>query len=318
LDELIHVEVLGRTGDVAHRIALGRLPATIGRAYDNDVIIDDPFVAPRHLRVERLEDGRLQVSDLGSRNGLHLVQPQRRITEAIVAGDTRLRIGHTLLRIRSRDWPVPPEDTDPVARGWRSPGATAIALAAYLALLGLHAFSSTIEDFQPARLLAGLPFALVIPALWAGVWAAIGRIVSGRANFFAHGTVGLAAAATAFTIEPLLKLAAFAFSMPVLAAESILAIALIIGAALFGHLRLVSRLRAAWLATGAAAVVLMAVGGTRVGSWLETRDDVNELATMNVLFPGFVRVAPAATPAEFVEGARALEKPLLKARDAPP
>lgn len=46
MDELIHVEVLGRTGEVAHRVGLVRLPATIGRAYDNDVIIDDPYVSP--------------------------------------------------------------------------------------------------------------------------------------------------------------------------------------------------------------------------------------------------------------------------------
>jgi hypothetical protein len=318
MDELIHVEVLGRTGDVAQRVALDRLPATIGRAYDNDVIIDDPFVAPHHLRVERLDDGRLHVVDLDSRNGLHLTQPQRRVREAFVSGDMRLRIGHTQLRLRARDWPVAPEEIDTLAEGWRSPGITAIVLAAYLALLGLHTYASTIEDFQPARLLAGLPFALLIPAVWSGVWAAIGRIVSGRANFFAHCTVVLAAASGAFVIEPLLKLAAFALSMPVLAAESILAIAFIIGAALFGHLRLVSHLRSSWLAAGAAVVVLLGVGGTRISAWLETRDDVNEIATLNVLYPPYLRVAPADSPRQFVEDARHLEKLLAKERDAAP
>ena len=220
--------------------------------------------------------------------------------------------------MRTRDWPVPPEESDPVTARWRAPGVTAIVLLAYLALLGLHTYASTIEDFQPARLLAGLPFALLIPAVWSGIWAAIGRIVSGRASFFAHCTVVLAAATAAFIIEPLLKLAAFALSMPVLAAESILAIAFIIGAALFGHLRLVSRLPASWLAPGAAAVVLMAVGGTRISAWLETRDDVNDIATLNVLYPQYLRVVPADTPEQFIADARDLEKPLLKERDAAP
>lgn len=318
MDELIYVEVLGRTGEIAHRIALARLPATVGRAYDNDVIVDDPLVAPHHLRIERLDDGQLHVTDQGSRNGLHLVPSKRPVPEIAVTGDTRFRIGHTVLRVRSKDWPVPPEEADPVESRWRSPAVTALALVAYLALLGLHTYSATIEDFQPARLLAGLPFALLIPAVWAGGWAAIGRLVSGRAHFFAHCTVAMAAATAAFVIEPLLKLAAFALSLPVLEAESILAIAVVIGVALFWHLRLITRLPAAWLATGAGAVVLLAVGGTRISAWLETREDVNAIATMNVLYPPYLRVAPADTPEAFVADARALEKALLRERDAAP
>lgn len=318
MDQLIHVEVLGRTGDVAQRVPLTALPATIGRAYDNDVIIDDPFVAAHHLRIERLDDGKVHVVDLGSRNGLHLMHPRRRVAEATIGGDQRVRIGHTVLRFRSRDWPVPAEESDPAAEGWRSPLVTALALTAYLVLLGLHTYSATIDEFQPARLLAGLPFALLVPAVWSGIWAAIGRLASGRANFFAHGTVILTGAATAFVVEPLLKLAAFAFSLPVLAAESVIAIALIIGAVLFGHLRLVSRLRAPILVTGAASVVVLAVTGTQVNSWLESRDDVNQIATMNTLYPPYLRVAPGVTPEEFIQDSRDLEKPLLKQRDAAP
>jgi hypothetical protein len=282
------------------------------------VIIDDPLVSPHHLRVERLEDGKLRVLDLDSRNGLYLAHPNRRVKEIAVSGDTRLRIGHTLMRLRGRDWPVPPEEPDDAAERWRRPGVTAMALAAYLTLLALHSYASTIEDFQPVRLLAGLPFALIIPAIWSGVWAAIGRIFSGRASFMAHCTVALTAASSALVIEPFLKLAAFALSMPVLAAESITAIAFIIGGALYAHLRLVTHLRASWLATGSAVVVLLAVVGTRVSAWLESRDDVDHIDTLNVLYPSYVRVVPADTPAQFTQDARVLEKSLLKERDAAP
>ncbi|MBX9965417.1 MAG: FHA domain-containing protein [Burkholderiales bacterium] len=318
MDQLIHVEVLSRTGDVAQRVPLASLPATIGRAYDNDVIIDDPFVAPHHLRIERLDDGNLHVVDLGSRNGLHLTHPKRRVAEATIGGDERVRIGHTVLRFRNRDWPVPAEESDLSAEGWRSPLVTALALAAYLALLGLHTYSATIEDFQPARLLAGLPFALLVPAVWSGIWAAIGRLASGRASFFGHCTIILTGATTAFVVEPLLKLAAFAFSLPALAAESVIAIAFIIGAVLFGHLRLVSRLRPPILIAGSAAVVILAVTATQINSWLESRDDVNQISTMNNLYPPFLRVAPGETPEEFIHDSRDLEKPLLKQRDAAP
>ena len=116
----------------------------------------------------------------------------------------------------------------------------------------------------------------------------------------------------------LTKLAAFALSMPVLASETIIAIAFIVGGALYVHLRLVTRLKASWLAAGSAMVVLMAVVGTRVNTWLESRDDVDRIDTLNVLYPSYVRVVPADTPAQFMQDARALEKSLLKERDATP
>ena len=46
--------------------------ASIGRGYDNDVILDDPYVARRHLRYSRDEAGQLVAEDLGSINGTFL------------------------------------------------------------------------------------------------------------------------------------------------------------------------------------------------------------------------------------------------------
>ena len=47
MDEMIWVEILDRHRNVATRHRLGD-GASIGRAYDNDVIVDDPTVAPHH------------------------------------------------------------------------------------------------------------------------------------------------------------------------------------------------------------------------------------------------------------------------------
>lgn len=45
---------------------------------------------------------------------------------------------------------------------------------------------------------------------------------------------------------------------------------------------------------------------------------MNDIATLNVLYPQYLRVAPADTPEQFIADARDLEKPLLKERDAAP
>ncbi len=68
----IWIEVLSRHGDVGSRQRFTSTPITIGRAYDNDVVLDDPHVAAHHLRIVRSDAGVLTAEDLGSRNGLYL------------------------------------------------------------------------------------------------------------------------------------------------------------------------------------------------------------------------------------------------------
>ena len=63
---MIWVEILSRHRDIAARFRIAAPEARIGRGYDNDVIIDDPYVAAQHLRVFRDEAGQLVAEDLGS------------------------------------------------------------------------------------------------------------------------------------------------------------------------------------------------------------------------------------------------------------
>ena len=64
------IEVLSRNGDVVARERIDTAEARVGRAFDNDVVVDDPHVAPHHLRIHRGEDGELVAEDLNSLNGL--------------------------------------------------------------------------------------------------------------------------------------------------------------------------------------------------------------------------------------------------------
>ena len=49
--EMISVEVLSRHRDVVARYRSDAPATTVGRAYDNDVVVDDPAVAAHHLRI---------------------------------------------------------------------------------------------------------------------------------------------------------------------------------------------------------------------------------------------------------------------------
>src|SRR5204863_8958613 len=86
---LMWVEVLARDGEVLSRSRIDATEARIGRAFDNDIVVNDPHVAPHHVRLLRDEDGALVAEDLGTINGLyaeHGAQRQSRIALAAEPG----------------------------------------------------------------------------------------------------------------------------------------------------------------------------------------------------------------------------------------
>jgi pSer/pThr/pTyr-binding forkhead associated (FHA) protein len=75
----------------------GRL--TVGRGLDNDIVLDDASVSRHHAELTR-EGGRLQVRDLGSRNGTW-VNAARVTVSGLGAGD-ELAFGAVQLEVTRR------------------------------------------------------------------------------------------------------------------------------------------------------------------------------------------------------------------------
>lgn len=67
---LARIEVLDRDGRVRHAVPVGAWPVAIGRAIDNDVVLDDPHVAAHHALIEAGPDGTPQLRVLPGRNGM--------------------------------------------------------------------------------------------------------------------------------------------------------------------------------------------------------------------------------------------------------
>ncbi|MFI1471537.1 FHA domain-containing protein [Streptomyces wuyuanensis] len=69
----------------------------IGRAADNDIVIDDLIVSRRHAELRAHLDGRYEIVDLGSHNGTYLNgQP---VTQAGISADDTVGIGHSTFRL---------------------------------------------------------------------------------------------------------------------------------------------------------------------------------------------------------------------------
>jgi hypothetical protein len=87
-----------RTGDAAPvQFELGGPLISIGRASDNDVIVDDPQVSRHHCQL-KLQHGAYSLADLGSRNG-SLVNGQLVDEMALGPGDL-IEIGNTRIEFQ--------------------------------------------------------------------------------------------------------------------------------------------------------------------------------------------------------------------------
>jgi hypothetical protein len=216
-------------------------PLTLGRGLSNDVILDDPYVDGRHARLARDEAGAWTIVDLGSVNGV-VADGARATTPTAVCAGTEVRIGHTLLRFRDSDEPVPAALVDDRAP---APSPTAVlaaesvvsrshtdaatgrprVVAAVLdaargrlvvvgAMLAAFALNAWLSDTTRAP--GGSVFALVLSlgaflSVWAVAWAAATRRADRRFHFLGHLAVVSAALLLALVVTEVKEWLSFLF-----------------------------------------------------------------------------------------------------------
>ena len=67
------IELLGWGGKRQRYFTVEGNSVTIGRSYQNDVVLDDAHISPNHLRLDAVEGGWL-LTDLQSLNGVEIVK----------------------------------------------------------------------------------------------------------------------------------------------------------------------------------------------------------------------------------------------------
>jgi hypothetical protein len=310
------VEILGSKDRVVERFRFDSLPFTIGRAYSNDMILDDPYVCPEHLRIVRDADGNLVAEDLGSVNGLRESNRPERVTSMRLHPGIKLRIGRTVLHFCDANHPVAAtlvDQTDsPTFRSrLASPYAGGGFAVAAFALLAAYSYLGTYERVSVAKIVSQSLFILLGLGLWAGCWALVSRVVFGRSRYMSH----LAVVCGLFVAYAIFDLGVEWFEF-FFVAERAVWIAGVAGGTLFlamllsGHLRLAStmagRTRRWWaLGVGSAIVSLIVIAG------YADRDKFTFLMEYPaVLKPVDARWLPAVSVEEFVNGSEELKTEL--------
>lgn len=302
------IEAFDRHGALLARAPITRWPVTVGRALDCDLVLDDPFVAPRHLRIDRAVDEprTVQVKVLETRNGARLLRKHHGQGERFDWPDaTPIDLGRSHLALRLADAPIADEQALPQFP-WRTVGTTA-ALAMLVVLAALA--SSWLEARDTAQYLKSLPLVLlttlVVVAAWSGLWSAANKVFGGQLRFWRHVRIACAAYLVADGVQLLSYLTAFAFSLEALSQFAPVLIVLVLVGTLYAHLATVLPRRRVGLAWMVAAMVVLGVPSWLGAQWLNRMRLGSELY-MSSLFPPSLRVAPAVPVEQFLQDTESL------------
>jgi hypothetical protein len=316
MDQVTYIEILGSHGDVTARHAVPRLPITVGRAYDNDVVLDDAFAAPHHLVVEQSRTGELELADTGSRNGVFRVGAGRRLTRERVDPDARYRIGRTQLRIRPASHPVEAERVERRERQWLGPLAASVAVLGAGVSAFLYFWSEVFEQTEPAKLLVPALAGVLIVLVWAGAWSLAGRLLVGERRLAAHLTGAALTLIGLLAVPALLTYPAFALSAGGLSQLYMPGLGAVVAWGLWTHLRLVTRNPGRGVAIAATAVAMAVVTPLALYEGAEAADDLTRMPYLKAIKPSVVRLADGRAPGDFFRDAEGLKGALepLKGR----
>jgi hypothetical protein len=305
------IEVLSRHGEVAARERIEGEEARIGRAFDNDVVVDDPHVAPHHLRIYRGEDGELVAEDLGTLNGLYPEHGAKRVTRLPLAKEPGIRIGRTTLRVHDAAHPVAPEKlvTPPRAHASWAAGLGAALLFMLLVLQWLNLTG------QPSANLIMLPLLgfVTLLALWTSLWAVLSRIFLGQARFALQLRIAVTACVAIVLWDQLTESASFALAWRDMSEYAGLGAWAVLAAACWAHLHAIGprHMRAAMglvMALIAAGALLQYAGRA------ETRKLIGQRATLGDLRPPAFRLLPLASADDFFKRAEDTKQKVDRAR----
>lgn len=309
------IEIIDKSGTVVSRQRNVAEAITIGRGYENDLVIDDAFVAPVHLRIayeqERGVDG-LWLEDLATQNGTFDVIRQANVKRLLVGDEASVRIGHTGLRVRRASFEVPP--ALPMAAAY-SPllaiGYGKVALSMMVVFVAVVTLSTWLSQTSEFKLAAYLPGGVIFPLVvlaWAGVWTLLTRLVTARAQFFRHVAIAFTFMVALFVVDLAADFATYAFAWTALQRWVPMLVWVMFGMLCFAHIRAITVKHDRLAGSIVGALVIIAIG-VHVSLRAES-DRVQPQRIVAKLMPPYLLIKSAVAPDKFFKDALALKAKL--------
>jgi len=304
---MIWVEVLSRSHAVLARHRCDGPEIRIGRGYDNDVVLDDPWVDPSHLRIVRSETGGLMAEDLGSVNGLHSDRSTDRVERLAIDGNRLIGVGRTWLRVREASHDVAPARV--AQRQARGIPLLVVLGAASVGLTLLSLWLSETSEPKPSSYVAVLLLLCGIVLVWAGGWAALSRLFSGHAAFERNLLIALGGALAFSLGGEAFGIAAFTLSWSDLAAYDYVGAWALLAGVTFLHLREMSSARLGLKGSVTAVLAVVAIGAHTLFQLDRAADPfgADRQGEVRRYLPPAFRLAPLRSEEDFLASAARLQ-----------
>ena len=312
------VEQLHRDGSVLSRFAVADdaqartiRTVSIGRALDNDVILDDAHCAPHHAVLDISADGTARLRDLNTQNGIIAGRNRRAAVHAVhtVESDEPFRLGHTQIRVRSSAWPLAPERALSRAAVWP------LALLGLTLVLLRGAWEIWLRDVQDTSqtYIYELTFQAAALCAWSSVYALFGRLISGAERFFSHLLIAAIGLLTGTLILETLETLAFATAWlwPVRITQPVVVIVAAITVRY--HLRLADPRHWPALRVAVVLVTALAIIVPLAQHWI-SRQRLTDVQTLHMLEHPALRIAQPVAMEAFSSAAGELKARVDKAR----
>lgn len=184
-----YIEIFSRTGKIKRRIPVRQMGLRLGRSYDNDIILDDPYICPHHASFQ-WEEGKLVVRDLGSINGLIAENQSNRVKIIQLASGDRVRVGRTILRFCGADLPVAKTLVErSLLRPLKfieHPLSLTFIYFCMMTYAALNFYLDSSIKFDSLKFAFSMLVVAAAIIVWSAFWAFASRLILHRWNFLIH------------------------------------------------------------------------------------------------------------------------------------
>ncbi|HSR02283.1 MAG TPA: FHA domain-containing protein [Methylophilaceae bacterium] len=309
-----YIELLTRDKNLKARHRFEKLPIRIGRSYDNDLILDDPYVAANHALIEISEDGNLQICDLNSENGL-VVNGKKQ--SQITLDNHVARLGHTNLRVRHAGSKVAKALVDKAAHRWEGwPPAITGLLLVFFSVLGSTWLNAS-ESFSMISAIAVISLIVFLILLWCGGWAFATRMISGGSTRFGRHIFIVGCAIILIDLWNIASITlAYAFSLPFLTHYGSSMEVIIFAGMIFFHLMMINSQRAKRFINTSIIIAILGISSIFISNYQRSGILADSLY-MTYLLPPPLRISGDMPVGQFITEANRLRPELEEARKKP-
>jgi hypothetical protein len=293
------VEHVHRDGSIVARVPMAGSELRIGRALDNDLVLDDPHCAAHHAVLRIDADGRAKLHDLNTLNGIRIgagLGKSKRHTVYPVQGDAKIQLGASSIRVRHGDWELAPEMALSARLMWP---LALLALMAVLAHAGWEIWLKDVHDGSLTYLsiLSALAAGL---AMWSAMYALLGRVLGGADRFFTHLLIVSCGYLGGTLVHNTLELLAFTsywlWPLRIASYATVVVVALTVRA----HLRVADPRHWAVSRWGVALVSAMAIAVPLGQTWISSKR-LTHVQVVNVIEHPALRLARPVSIPGFME-----------------